>query len=76
MNDPIPVFNFARWNESAFEEFQNRVISHTSIRHAMDWLLPLLPKDSPIDVIAQDEFSHDLLFPSPTSNDWFVYECT
>lgn len=39
------------------------VTGHRSVKHALDWFLGQSPPVAPEDVLGQDEFSFDLLFP-------------
>lgn len=75
MSEPFPVENRAHLPPAAFAELAATVAGHTSIKHALDWLLAMHPPAVPVDAIAQDEFSHDIPFPYPAGC-WLVYECT
>ena len=71
----FPIENRAGLPDAAFAELAAVVARHTSMKHAFDWLLGMTPPVPPADVVAQDEFSHDALFPYP-SGCWLVYDCT
>ena len=75
MTAAFPVENRSSISPEAFAAVRGRVSSHTSIKHALDWFLGLTPPVPPVDCLAQDEFSHDLMFPHPDGF-WVVYECT
>ena len=75
MSDPFPIENSANLAERDFADLAQIVSRHTSIKHALDWLLGMTPPVAPVDAIAQDEFSHDIPFPYPEGK-WLVYECT
>ena len=75
MASEFPIENRACLSEAAFAEISRVVEKQTSMKHAFDWLLGMSPQVAPVDVIAQDEFSHDILFRYPGEN-WLVYECT
>jgi hypothetical protein len=73
--DPFPIENRAGLPPAAFAALAAEVRRHRSVKHAFDWLLGLTPPVPPADCVAQDEFSHDVLFPHPGPN-WLVYDCT
>lgn len=75
MSDPFPIENRANLPAAAFAELARTVAGHSSIKHALYWLLAMVPPAVPADAIAQDEFSHDIPFPYPAGC-WLVYECT
>jgi hypothetical protein len=75
MSEPFPVENRASLPPAAFAELSAVVSKHTSIKHALDWLLGMSPPVPPADALAQDEFSHDVAFPYPAGC-WLVYDCT
>jgi hypothetical protein len=72
---PFPIENRAGLSAAEFAEIAVVVTRHTSVKHAFDWLLGMTPRVAPVDAIAQDEFSHDILFPYPAGC-WLVYECS
>lgn len=72
---PFPVENRAGLSPEAFAGLAAVVARHTSVKHALDWLLGMTPRVLPDDALAQDEFSHDVLFPYPAGY-WLVYDCT
>jgi hypothetical protein len=51
------------------------VASHTSMKHALDWLLAQSPPLGLTDMVTQDEFSHDFLIALPGEL-WLVYDST
>ncbi len=73
--EPFPVENRAHLPPDQFAELAGVVSRHTSIKHALDWLLGMTPPVAPVDALAQDEFSHDITFPHPPGC-WLVYDCT
>lgn len=71
----FPIENLADLPDDLFASLRVRLASHSSIKHALDWFLGMTPPVPPVDCLAQDEYSHDLLFPHPDGF-WVVYECT
>ena len=69
------IENRAQFDAKRFSELSSIVERHTSIKHALDWLLGMSPPVAPVDAIAQDEYSHDVVFPYPLGC-WIVYDCT
>ncbi|OWK44552.1 hypothetical protein [Fimbriiglobus ruber] len=72
---PFPIENRAALSEALFAPLAAIVGTHTSMKHAFDWLLGMTPQIVPADAVAQDEYSHDFLFPYPAGC-WLVYDCT
>lgn len=72
---PFPIENRANLPADRFAELAAVVAGQSSVKHALDWLLGMTPQVVPADVVAQDEFSHDVLFPYPEGC-WLVYDCT
>lgn len=75
MTVPNPVENRSKLDSSTFQELARLLMRQTSIKHGLDWILSLSPPGRPVDVVAQDEFSHDVLFELPPDL-WLVYSCT
>lgn len=73
--NPFPIENRANLPPAEFSDLAAAVARHASIKHALDWSLGLSPPVAPADAIAQDEFSHDVLFPY-RPDCWLVYDCT
>jgi hypothetical protein len=71
--DRFPILNFGAMTTSEFYSLAAIALTHRSIKHALDWLLP--QGFAPLDSIAQDEYSHDVLFPYHNGF-WLSYECT
>jgi hypothetical protein len=71
----FPIENRAALPAAEYRDLVDTVSRHTSIKHGLDWVLDRSPPGRPIDVVAQDEFSHDVLFElSPDL--WLAYSCT
>jgi hypothetical protein len=75
VSGPFPIENRANLPPAEFAGLAVTVAGHTSVKHALDWLLGMSPRVVPDDAVAQDEFSHDILFPYPAGF-WLVYDCT
>ena len=65
MSDAIPVANRAGLTPAAFEPLRLVLSQQSSMRKALDWFFAQSPPLVPEDLVAQDEFSHDLLVPYP-----------
>jgi hypothetical protein len=61
--DTIPVENRASLSSDAFDLIRNAVDSHGTLERALAWFFGQSPPLAPEDLIAQDEFSYDLLVP-------------
>ena len=74
---PFPVENRAALPADRFAALAAAVAAHRSIKRALDWSLSQDPPVAPADVIAQDEFSHDVLVAyADAPGCWLVYDCT
>ncbi len=73
--DPFPVENRAALPADAFAALAAAVATHHSVEHALDGHLGMTPPVPPADMVTQDEYSHDVLFPHPGGR-WLVYDCT
>ena len=63
MEDRIPVENRAGLSETRFAPLRHDLESQTSMERALKWFFTRLPPTAPDDLVAQDEFSYDLLVP-------------
>jgi hypothetical protein len=71
----FPVENRARLPEAEFAPLAVVLAGQRSLKHAIDWLVGHRPPLAPADLVAQDEFSHDLLVEYP-GGVWLVYDST
>lgn len=71
----FPIENRAGLSADVFSPLRERFEQHTSVKHGLDWFLGMRPPVPPVDCLAQDEFSHDVMFTHPEGF-WIVYECT
>lgn len=75
MDLPFPIENRANLADTQFTELATKLISHRSIKHALDWLIAHKPSLSFSDIVAQDEFSQDVIAPYPNQL-YLVYDVT
>jgi hypothetical protein len=71
----LSVENRANLPVEKIGELLSAVASHTSMKHALDWLLAQSPPLGLTDMVTQDEFSHDFLVGLPGEL-WLVYDST
>ena len=77
MTSTFPIVNRAALPAGRFAALVAEVGGHRSIKRALDWSLGQFPPVAPADVIAQDEFSHDVLIGlTDPPGCWLVYDCT
>ncbi len=69
----IPVENRAALAEDAFSRLAGVLCRQRSIKHALDWLTAHRPPLTLTDILAQDEFSHDILVEY-LDGLWLVYD--
>ena len=73
----FPIENRANLPADRFAALSAALAGHRSIKRALDWSLSLSPPVAPADVLAQDEYSHDVLMPLiDPPGAWLVYDCT
>lgn len=65
MADTIPVANLAGLPATCFDPLTRELAGQTLMRLALIWFAAHLPPLAPEDLVAQDEFSYDLLVPHP-----------
>ncbi len=75
MNLSTPIENRASLSGAEFTELAEKLASHRSIKHALDWLIAHKPSLSFSDIVAQDEFSHDVIAPY-LAQLYLVYDVT
>ena len=75
MKVSFPIENRANLSRDDFARIASAVSSHTSIKHALDWLLGHSPPLAPTAMVTQDEFSHDVLV-AYLGGIWLVYSTT
>ena len=63
MSEGIPVENRARLAAAEFDALRVVLAAQTSMERALAWFSARTPPLAPDDLIAQDEFSYDLLVP-------------
>jgi hypothetical protein len=61
--ESIPVENRANLPPDAFEPMRRDLQAHGTMERALAWFFAQSPPLAPDDLIAQDEFSYDLLVP-------------
>jgi hypothetical protein len=62
----VPVRNLAvGLGPAEFDRLAGALASHSSIRHAVDWLARHEPPVGLADAVAMDEYCHDLLADYP-----------
>ncbi len=71
----FPIENRAHLAPEAFEPIASALARQTSIKQALDWLRKLEPPRAPIDLVTQDEYSHDILVPFADGL-FLAYDCT
>jgi hypothetical protein len=71
----IVVENSANLGTDEFETISRAVADHSTIKRALEWLMSHSPPLVPIDAVAQDEFSHDIVVPLSESL-YLVYDST
>jgi hypothetical protein len=72
MAEAFPIENHAGLSPEDFAQVARAVASHSSIKHALDWLVAHNPPLVPSAMVTQDEFSHDILVACPGET-WLVY---
>lgn len=75
MEPDFPIENRAQLPQQAFARLAGQVTKHSSIKRAIDWLAAHRPPLAPDDIVAQDEYSHDILVAYP-GDLFLVYDCT
>ncbi len=58
-----------------FARLVHSVESHSSMKHALDWFMMQCPPLTDIDMVTQDEYSHDFVVTLPGGL-WLVYDST
>jgi hypothetical protein len=71
----FPIENRANLSSEIFARIAAAVSSHSSIKHALDWMRSHDPPFAPTAMVTQDEFSHDILV-AYSSKLWLVYSTT
>jgi hypothetical protein len=59
----VPVENRANLSDEAFEPIRGVLQTHRTMERALAWFFAQSPPLAPEDLVAQDEFSYDLLVP-------------
>ncbi len=75
MEPTFPVENRAHLSPNRFAEIAEIVNDHCSIKHAIDWCASQTPPLDEIEVVPQDEYSHDILI-GYRDGLWLVYDST
>jgi hypothetical protein len=63
MVERVPVQNRANLTTEQFNAIQIVVQAHRTMERALAWFFAQVPGLVPDDLVAQDEFSYDLLVP-------------
>jgi hypothetical protein len=71
----FPIENQASLAPGDFARIAKAVEGHSTIKHALDWLIEQSPPLVPTEMVTQDEFSHDILVGFPGEL-WLVYSTT
>jgi hypothetical protein len=75
MATTVLVENRAGSAVEVFERLAPLLASQRSIKIALDWLLAQRPPLTPSEIVAQDEYSHDVLVAYPGGL-YLVYDST
>lgn len=75
METAFPIENRADLTAAAFDRLAEALAEQRSIKQALDWLVCRQPPATFTDLVAQDEFSHDVL-ASLAGGLWLVYDTT
>ncbi|QVL33756.1 hypothetical protein KIH39_07570 [Telmatocola sphagniphila] len=75
MSNPFPIENRAGLAEERFAPWRTLLRTQSSVKQILDWMFEHNPPLAPADLLAQDEFSHDLIVPVREGY-WLVYDCT
>ena len=59
----LPVENPANLPAEVFDPIRGAVQAHSTLERALAWFFSQVPPLAPEDLVAQDEFSYDLLVP-------------
>jgi hypothetical protein len=60
----VAVENRAGLAAGSFRAWESLLASQVTIKRALDWFFAQQPPLAPADIIAQDEFSFDILVPT------------
>jgi len=71
----LPFADFASLNPAERETLLSAVRQHKGLDDIFAWGRVQSPPVHPVDVIKQDEFTHDVLVPLPSAR-WLVYATT
>jgi len=72
---PIPFTDLARLSPEEESALRAAVAEHRGLDDVFAWGRRQSPPVHPVDVIKQDEFTHDVLVPLPKGR-WLVYGTT
>jgi hypothetical protein len=75
MAEPIPIANHAGVAAEELEALARAVVEHRGLDDIFAWGRRQSPAVHPVDVVKQDEFTHDVLVPFPNGR-WLVYGTT
>jgi hypothetical protein len=64
--ETVPVENRTNLPSTTFDLLRRAVEPHRTLERALAWFFCQTPPLTPEDLIAQDEFSYDLLVPHPS----------
>jgi hypothetical protein len=65
MAELVVVENRARLSAAVFDALRRVVQTQHTMERALAWFFAQVPPLAPEDIVAQDEFSYDLLVPYP-----------
>jgi hypothetical protein len=63
MADEVIIENRAHLSRSVFDALRQTVETQHTMERALAWFFSVVPPLTPEDIVAQDEFSYDLLVP-------------
>ena len=63
MPEPMTVENWAQLPDAAFGPLRGELAALTTMERVLHWLRTRHPSAVPEELVAQDEFSYDLLVP-------------
>lgn len=68
----IPLIDYARLDTGERDALARAIAEQTTLVQALDWARTLTPPRGVESVLAQDEYTHDVLIPYGTR--WLTYD--
>ena len=72
---PVPLENRAGLGADSLARLSAAVASHTTLEQALDWARRLDPPQGVLEVVTQDEYTHDVILAFERSF-YLVYDIT